>query len=43
MRRQAYAGWRAVTWQVGEGEDEGSGEVAWLERFERSNVARCEK
>ena len=43
VRRHAYAGWRAVTWQVGEGEDEGSEEVAWLERFERSNVARCEK
>ena len=29
--------------QVGEGEDEGSEEVAWWERCERSDVARCEK
>ena len=43
MTRQAYAGWRAVTRQVGEGEDEGSEEVAWWERCERSNVVRCEK
>ena len=39
MRRQAYAGWRAVRRQVGEGEDEGSEEVAWWERCERSDVA----